>query len=133
MEAQLIFERHFTDGVFVKWYPDNMDDCLVMDINNRYLKTKNAHPQEQSLFEKMQTTEPQVFHIGDIVEVQLSIITISTRTGQKRLKLKLSNILTIELKSLQEREGLMHNVQEKTTQKEKGEAPKATLKRKVGY
>lgn len=52
MEAQLIFERCFADGTLVKWYPDNTDDCLAMDISNRYLETKNAHPQEQSQFEK---------------------------------------------------------------------------------
>ncbi len=41
----------------------------------------------------------------------------------------------IKLISLQERERSMHNpnMQEKMAQKEKGEAPKATLKRKVGY
>lgn len=34
MEAQLIFERHFTDGACVKWYPDNMDNCQAMDIQS---------------------------------------------------------------------------------------------------
>ncbi|PBK94409.1 hypothetical protein ARMGADRAFT_1029522 [Armillaria gallica] len=91
MEAQLIFERCFVDGALVKWYPDNTDNCLVMDISNRYLNTKNTHPQEQSQFERMTRV-----NTGNIVEVQLSIIAVSTKASQKRLKLKLRTITLID-------------------------------------
>ncbi len=35
-------------------------------------------------------------HVGDIVEAQLSIIAVCTRTGQKRLKLNLRSIALID-------------------------------------
>ncbi|PBK65049.1 hypothetical protein ARMSODRAFT_892353 [Armillaria solidipes] len=45
---------------------------------------------------RFEGTEPQIFHIGDILEVQLSIIAVALKNGQKRLKLKLRSVALLD-------------------------------------
>ncbi|KAK0442061.1 hypothetical protein EV421DRAFT_1904239 [Armillaria borealis] len=52
LEAQLVFERQFLEGIFQKWTPDNLDDNISINISNRYLESRRSHPQEEALFEK---------------------------------------------------------------------------------
>ncbi|KAK0448077.1 hypothetical protein EV421DRAFT_1733232 [Armillaria borealis] len=47
-----MFERHFPESAFEKWTADNTDSCVWNDINNHYLETRKAYPQEEAMFEK---------------------------------------------------------------------------------
>ncbi|PBK90603.1 hypothetical protein ARMGADRAFT_934064, partial [Armillaria gallica] len=120
MEAQLIFDQQFANGAWERWMPNNTEDYISLDINNRYFETMKAHPQEQAEFEpgidprgilaaacakrnlvhtednkvrfymskltkqtyRFVMVEPQIFHVNDIVEIQLSIVAVSMRKLQ---------------------------------------------------
>ncbi|PBK92372.1 hypothetical protein ARMGADRAFT_1081161 [Armillaria gallica] len=88
---------------------------------------------------RFEGTEPQKFCIGDILKVQLSIIAVALKNGQKKLKLKLRSVAMIDEGFSKERERTIHckNIKEKAEQKNRnkeGEEPTVRmLKCKVGY
>ncbi|SJL18018.1 uncharacterized protein ARMOST_21589 [Armillaria ostoyae] len=80
---------------------------------------------------RFEGTEPQIFRIGDILEVQLSIIAVALKNGQKKLKLKLQSVALLDEGFSKERERTIHckNVKEKAEQKgrnKQGEEPTKT-------
>ncbi len=40
--------------------------------------------------------EPQIFRVGDIVEIQLSIVAVSMRKLQQKMKLKLRTVAMLD-------------------------------------
>ncbi|KAK0437096.1 uncharacterized protein EV420DRAFT_1652222 [Desarmillaria tabescens] len=83
-------------------------------------------------------TEPQIFRIGDIVEVQLSIIAVLMKKLQRKLKLKLRMVAMINESFTKERARVMHKnaIMDKAEMKVRGNAAdkqRTSLKCKVGY
>ncbi|PBK82756.1 hypothetical protein ARMGADRAFT_1090060 [Armillaria gallica] len=82
-------------------------------------------------------SEPQMFRVGDIVEVQLSIMAVSMKKTQRKLKLKLRMVAMIDESYTKERVRLIHKnaLMDKAEENVKSmvmEGQRMSLKHKVG-
>jgi hypothetical protein len=128
-----------TEDNYVEYFSMHRDSC---GQRRSIKKLSKVNIKNSLLFwiQRFQACEPQLFRVGDIVQVQLSFVVIPVKGGRRRMLTILRSLalldesFTMNLVSLLKEFSdltLIHNKGEKATTR----TPTAllTLKRKVGY
>ncbi|PBK93578.1 hypothetical protein ARMGADRAFT_1079882 [Armillaria gallica] len=110
-------------------------NLIHMEDNKvRFYTSKIDENRERKFF----PSEPQNFQVGNIVKVQLSIMAVSMKKTQRKLKLKLRTVAMIEESFTKEQARLIHkniltNKAEENMESMVIEGQRMNLKCKVGY